>query len=231
VSSLAWTQSHLDAVDLILDYHSAATSPFHLCPRSVVIEIIKINHLRMQSWENDPIDFTQEADEILSRIQDFSPEEWAGSKSSINKDWILIGTIYQIAVELFYIYSLRSVSTLPPIPSMELHCKLQCKNLQELLTEASSFQHIKRFMIWPLILLGVGAVHSTADMRTFVTAQLTEMSYDIGTYGPLTANGVLETFWASGKTRWDDCFDQPYAFTTQIGVDTSQIIAGLKDDT
>jgi hypothetical protein len=234
VSSLAWTKSHLDAIDFILDQYSTAISPFHLCPLPLVIDIIKINHLRMQGWKHDPSeseDLSQEAYEILRSVHDFSPEQWAASKPSSTKDWVLIGTTYQVAVELFCIYSLQSVSILLEIPSLRPLCTTHGQPLQELLTEALLSRHIKRFMIWPLILLGVEAVHGTAEMRTFVTTQLTELSYDVGTYGPLTANGVLESFWASGKTRWDDCFDQPYAFTTQIAVDTSQIIAGLSDTT
>lgn len=230
---MAWTKSHLDAVDFILDQYSAAISPFHLCPLPLVIEIIKINHLRMQGWKRDPSeseDFSQEAYEILRRVHDFSPEQWATSKPSSTKDWILIGTTYQVAVELFCIYSLQSVSILPEALLRPL-CTTHGQRLQELLIEAFLSRHIKRFMIWPLILLGVEAVYGTAEMRALVTFQLTELSYDVGTYGPLTANGVLESFWASGKTRWDDCFDQPYAFTMQIAVDTSQIIARLRDTT
>ena len=224
---MAWTKSHLDVVDFILDHYSAAISPFHLCPLPLVIEIIKINHLRIQGWKHGPIgseDLLQEAYEILRRVHNFSPEQWAASKPSSTKDWVLIGTTYQVAVELFCMHSLQSVSILPKIPSLRLLCTTHGERLQELLTKTSLSRHIKRFMIWPLILVGVEAVHGTAQMRAFVTTQLTEVSYDVGTYVPLTANGVLESFWASGKTRWDDCFDQPYAFTTQIAVDTSQMM-------
>ncbi|TGO56766.1 hypothetical protein BELL_1380g00030 [Botrytis elliptica] len=234
VSSLAWTESHLDAVDFILDQYSAAISPFHLCPLPLVIEIIKINHLRMRGWKHVPSeseDLSQEANEILRRVHDFSPEQWATSKPLSTKEWVLIGTTYQIAVGLFCIHSLQSVSILLEMPSLRLLCTTYGQHLQELLKEALSSQHIKRFMIWPLILLGVEAVHGIAEMRAFVTTQLKKLSYDVGTYGPLTANSVLESFWASGKTLWDDCFDQPYAFTTQIAVDTSQIITGLSDTT
>lgn len=188
----------------------------------------------MRGWKHGPSEsenLSQEAYEILRHVHDFSPEQWAASKPSSTKEWVLIGTTYQIAVELFCIYSLQSVLIFLEMPSLRLLCTTYGQRLQELLTEALLSRHIKRFMIWPLILLGVEAVHGIAEMRAFVTTQLTELSYDVGTYGPLTANGVLESFWASGKTRWDDCFDQPYAFTTQIAVDTSQIITGLSDAT
>ncbi|TGO13740.1 hypothetical protein BTUL_0064g00410 [Botrytis tulipae] len=188
----------------------------------------------MRGWKHDPSeseDLSQEAYEILRRVNDLSPEQWAASKPSSTKEWVLIGTTYQIAMKLFCIHSLQSVSILLEIPSLRLLCTTYGQHLQELLTQALLFRHIKRFLIWPLILLGVEAAHGIAEMRAFVTTQLTELSYEVGTYGPLIANGVLKLFWASGKTRWDDCFDKPYAFTMQIAVDNSQIITGQGDTT
>lgn len=79
------------------------------------------------------------------------------------------------------------------------------------------------FMLWPMVLLGVEAVNGGAAMRAFVAEKLAEMSRGVGTHVPLTAKGVLESFWASGETCWDACFDRPYAFTTQIAVDTSRV--------
>lgn len=79
-------------------------------------------------------------------------------------------------------------------------------------------------MLWPLVMLGMEAVHGGAAMRSFVAKELPELSRHIGTYVPLTAKAVLEKFWASGETRWDACFDRPYAFAAQIAVDLSGVV-------
>ena len=99
--------------------------------------------------------------------------------------------------------------------------------LHSCLNEALSSPRVKRFMIWPLVVLGVEVVHGGLETRTFVRKQLLEMSRHAGTYVPLTAKGVLERFWTSSETGWDSCFDKPYAFTTQIAVDTSRILRVL----
>lgn len=82
---------------------------------------------------------------------------------------------------------------------------------------------LKTFFLWPLIVLGVAAVHSGNDMRIFVIKHLEEMSRNVRTYIPLTGKDVLERFWASGRTDWDACFDKPYAFVVQASVDVSKL--------
>lgn len=226
-SDLAMTRSHLDALNLIQEQYGAAISPFHLCPPPLFAEIIKINHLRKRGTKYEPTsteDLLQEAYEIHRRVHGFSSEQWAKSKPLSKEDWMLTGNTYQVAVKLYCISSLQGLSILPATPSLRAQCTKHGRHLQVLLNEALSSPQIKRFMIWPLVLLGVEAVNGGAAMRAFVVNQLSELSRDVGTYAPLTARGVLESFWASGETCWDTCFDRPYIFTTQIAVDTSRIL-------
>jgi hypothetical protein len=69
-----------------------------------------------------------------------------------------------------------------------------------------------------------GGASSSGGIRDFVAAQLPVLARHGGTYMPLVAKEVLERFWASGETRWDACFDRPYAFVMLIAVDTSRIM-------
>jgi hypothetical protein len=69
-----------------------------------------------------------------------------------------------------------------------------------------------------------GGAGIPGGIRDFVAAQLPVLARHGGTYMPLVAKGVLERFWASGETRWDACFDRPYAFVMLIAVDTSRIM-------
>ena len=214
-------------LDFVLEQYGDTISPFQMCPLPLFAEIIKINHLRMRAMEHastEARDISQEGYKILSRIHGFSPEELAQSKPASKEDWILLGSIYQAAVALYCISSLQSLAAFPATSSLRARCAAHGLVLQELLNEALSSPRIKRFMLWPLVVLGVEAVHSDASMRAFVEKQLPEMSRHIGTYVPLMAKSVLESFWASGETHWDACFDRPYAFVTQIAVDVSNIL-------
>lgn len=220
------TDVHLENLDFILEQYGGGISPFLMCPPALFAEIIQINHLRTRAARQEagvegP---SQDAFRILGRIDGFSPEHWAESKPSSEGDWILLGAVYQAAVAIYCIYSLQSLFLLPTTPSLRAHCTTYGRLLQALLNEALSSPRIKRFMLWPLAMLGMEAVTGSAATRAFVEKQLSETSRHVGTYAPLTAKAVLERFWASGETRWDACFDKPYVFAILIAVDLSSVL-------
>ena len=78
-------------------------------------------------------------------------------------------------------------------------------------------------MLWPLIVLGVEAVNGSLATRAFVQEKLPEMNRSTGMLAPLTAKGVLQRFWDSGRTDWDSCFDSPYALIMVPAVDASKL--------
>jgi hypothetical protein len=218
---------HVEALSFLLEKYSIMASQIHLCPIQLFPEIFKVNHLRMQGARPDLFDteaLQEVAYEILDRINSFSPQQLADSKHSCREDWILVGKAYQAAVALYCILSLQSLSVFPQSSALRMQCAEHGELLKSLLKEALASKRLKRFMVWPLVVLGVEAVHSGEVMRSFVAKQLTELSYDAGTYVPLTAKRALEEFWSSGDTRWDDCFGRPYIFTLQIAVDTSGLM-------
>lgn len=218
------TDAHLDALELIVRHFSTAVTPIQLCPLPLFAEIIRINHLRTRPTRCPAARLSEEALEIIERIQSFSPERWAASKASSRESWALVGGVYQSAVALYCVLSLQSAGVLPTSSSLGQYRQAHALHLETLLPSGLLSPSIKRFMIWPLVLLGVEAVHGSAATRSFVAKALPELSRDVGTFVPLTAKRVLEAFWSSGETRWDACFDRAYVFTTQIAVDTSRII-------
>jgi hypothetical protein len=226
-SDLAMTESHLGALDLLLQHYGAAVTPLHMCPLPLFAEIVRISHLRAQAMERNGaplVDISQDAYSILERIHDFSPEQWAMTKISAPEIWALVGRAYRAAVALYCILALQSVPVLPVTSSLRACCTTHGELLQILLEETLVSSQIKRSMLWPLVVLGVEAVHQTPARRAFITRQLPLLSHDVGTQVPLTAKRVLERFWRSGETSWDSCFDKPYAFTMQIAVDTSRLL-------
>jgi hypothetical protein len=225
------TDAHLEALDIMQHRYGAAIFCFHACPPPLFAEITRINHLRNQLGNNRGptlpdlmARFAHEACEILSRIHKFSSAHWAASKPSSRDDWRLIGEIYQTAVALYCVSSLQSLSLFPVTPAVRSQCAAHGEQLQALLRRAVASPKLNRFTLWPLVVLGVEAAHDGgAAAREFVADRLPALAHDIGTSAPLTAKTVLQTFWSSGETRWDACFDRPYAFLTQIAVDTSRL--------
>ncbi|ROT39998.1 hypothetical protein SODALDRAFT_332150 [Sodiomyces alkalinus F11] len=231
-SDLAMTDFHVEAIDFILNQFRGAVAPFQLCPLPLFGEIIRINHLRMQAVTDDAAEverFETEGFDILERIHGFSPQQWAETKSAAtqNSDWVLMGCVYRAAVALYCILSLQSLSVLPSTQTLRDCCTTHAHLLHFLLSEGLSSPRFQRFMVWPLAVLGVEAVHGCAEMRAFVAEQLPLISRHVGIYVPLAAKRVLESFWASGMTSWDACFDKPYVFTTQIAVDTSRLYSDM----
>ncbi|KAH0526044.1 hypothetical protein TsFJ059_009425 [Trichoderma semiorbis] len=226
-SDLFMTTFQLKTLKFLPQQYITTVSPIQLCPVTLFIELIKISHLRMRATRPDAANtktFKTESFEILECVNRFSPHRLAQSKSSNHEVWALVGLVYQAAVALYCILSLQSLSILPETQALRVQCATHGRLMQTLLVEALESKSLKRFMIWPLVVLGVEAVHGDAAMRAFVAKELSELSQSVGSYVPLTAKRVLRDFWASGKTRWDACFDRPYVFTGQIAVDTSGLM-------
>ncbi|PKK52250.1 hypothetical protein CI102_2332 [Trichoderma harzianum] len=226
-SDLFMTTFQRETLKFLPQQYITTVSPIQLCPVSLFVELIKINHLRMRVTRPNAAGteaFQKGSFEILERINCFSPHRLAQSKSSNQEYWTLVGLVYQAAAALYCILSLQSLSIIPETPALRVQCATHGRLMQTLLVEALASKSLKRFMIWPLVVLGVEAVHGDALMREFVAKELSELSQSVGSYVPLTAKRVLGEFWASGKTRWDACFDRPYVFTGQIAVDTSGLM-------
>lgn len=237
-SSLVMTDLHLAELDSIFEHFSGSASPFQMRPPLLLAKIIQINYLRHQAvdrvakleGEHEAVrpvaaDLSDAAYTLLHHIETFSPEQWAQTKPSSNDDWMAIGSISRAATAIYCILSLQSLSVLPPSTSLREQCSKHSHFLHEHLGAALSSPTTRVLMLWPLVVLGVEAAHGGPEMRSFVAKGLEDMSWQVGTSSPLAAKSVLERFWASGATRWDSCFDKPYAFMTQIAVDVSRIMS------
>ncbi|QVM06801.1 hypothetical protein D8B26_001506 [Coccidioides posadasii str. Silveira] len=209
------TTSQLDLANLASEmYGEGYLFPNLLCPPPLFLDILSINHLRYQ-WKIASLvnQFSQTAAEaVLQHVDAFSPEEWACSNTSSQEDWLLIGRIYQSAVALYCISSLQSVSVLPFTSQLKARRTAHGNRLFQLLKEALLSPKVNKCMMWPLIVAGAEAVNRGPAAREFVADHLSEMSEDLGTPLALHAKMVFKKFWPSGKTKWDDCFDTPYAF-------------------
>ncbi|KAH6640419.1 fungal-specific transcription factor domain-containing protein [Chaetomium tenue] len=251
-SDLSMTPAHLAALDVILRSTLAPFQmcPTPLFGEIIRINHLRLRATTPTTPPNPnpkptPAHLTLEAHQIHSHILTFSPSHWAATKPRAREDWALAGRIYHAAVALYWASALQSAGVLVPTPALRVECAAHARLLQSLLARGVASSRIWLCMLWPLVVLGVqaagggggggGGARGDGDgdgcgggvgvvpVRDFVAAQLPMLARRGGTYAPLVAKGVLERFWASGETRWDACFDRPYAFVMQIAVDMSRI--------
>lgn len=222
--------SRADVIELISEFHGDGLFPILLCPPNLFLEIIRINHLRRQTYmasyhsPNREADCTRDtAEDILLRLSAFSPEEWADSNNSDHQDpyrveWQLLGHIYESAVAIYCISSLQSLCVLPVTKELQSMRSAYGKTLFASLKVLLLSPRTKMWMMWALVVAGIEAAHTEdhpASAKKFVSQNLTNMAKSLGTPLPLVAKEALEKFWFSGKTAWDDCFvDMSYAFIT-----------------
>lgn len=225
-SDLIPSTLQLNDVKFIQDQYITEAFPFQMVPPPLLVEIMKINILRMQaSGHGSTEGLSEKAYKALGRIEAFSSEQWAGPKPSSHGSWAILGKVYQSASILYCILALQSVAILPAdLWSLRNSCIAYSQALHILLQVALSSPSIKRFMLWPLVVLGIEAVNDNAlDMRLFVQTQLSNLSYQLGSPAPLAAKNMLKRFWDSGETRWDACFDSHYIFVSQISLDLTVV--------
>jgi hypothetical protein len=172
----------------------------------------------------------EEADRILQNIIAFKVDRWTIEKDA-NRGridaWTSIATMYHNAMVIFATLSL-SIAPAPakdPVDPLinvseeagtssvlDFHI---CRLAAELKSIAKRKEPISMAACWPMIVLGVAArLNGMLDHRDLVSRCLSRLAVEHGTLLPFRAKEVLEKFWASGKTSWDECFDQAYAFFT-----------------
>lgn len=163
--------------------------------------------------EDDLLVYT-DAQTLLDQLLGFSPESYseANGQPATRDKWLLVGRIHQSAAVLFCILSLQNVLLLPD--SLELSRTLRTHYDRLLLDLKEGFQYVgfKNCFFWPLVVAGAAAVRGSVFERTFIADLMRDAVKDMGSSMPLLARKVLVAFWESGKTGWDDCFDQPYIF-------------------
>lgn len=204
-----------------MDHYANTMDLFRIIPAPLFVSIIKINHLRIRAaYHSHRADLTPEAYELLCTILGFSTEDWALSKSIIQKnDLAVIGNIYKASTALYCISSLQSLSILPVTSFLKNNIIDMTQVLKQQLAHALSSEKFLRLLLWPVVVLGVMAREEKA-MREFVQKSLLNLRHYTRIYTPQIAVAVLEEFWASKRGFWDDCFREPYMFWSLQGIES-----------
>lgn len=208
--------TELDLSDLVWEIYGDGVLPLYLgtlCPRPLLMNVLTINYLRQV--DADPTTVTDPVD-VLEDIDSFSPAAWVEGKAAPDKrsQWLLLGCLYQSSVALYCTMSLQSVGLLDATttPRTAALDRAHYERLLQLLKQVFAFPHLRHCATWPLVVAGIRAARGSREDRRYVAEELKESARYGGTALPLQAKGLLERFWASGSTDWEDYFDRPYVF-------------------
>ncbi|KAF2188453.1 hypothetical protein K469DRAFT_81591 [Zopfia rhizophila CBS 207.26] len=190
--------------------------PHCLCPPLLYYETLRINYLRHEASQllsemTDTAELSLEAGELLTRIEAFSPRDWAQPGANFD-DWLTIGTVFKSCTAVYCIMSLQSLTILPNTSRMNevLVAHADCLLLH--LKAAFASKRLRRFLAWPLVVAGVEAAYRGQGARAWIEDAQDELSRFTGTNCPLKVRAMLRMYWYKEEPGWEECFNRPYAF-------------------
>ncbi|KAK5993517.1 Phomenoic acid biosynthesis cluster-specific transcriptional regulator-like protein [Cladobotryum mycophilum] len=205
-------------VEDLMSFYDLGFCPVFSCPGPIFRQILRINCLRVQSTKSPVRRKEDELHDIIKDIDTWSPSEWIEAKDMPrSKKFLIVASCFKAAAILY------GLLALPPSPSTNHERKVSCKKLKNV-HHAALFKFLRAAMddpivmdrvFWPLIVAGVEAKTGTWGEKEFVERYLRLGMKEPFTGKPVeTALAVVNRFWTSDKTGWDDCFDQTYALVT-----------------
>lgn len=207
--------NHTDALIEDIEKVYDIIFPYILCPRTLFIDIIRINRLRALA-SSAHIGFeessrnTQKVWNIFSRIEIFVPEEWA-KQDEYYDERVAVGQMYQSATAIYCIMTMQDLKVFPYddmhlVVSRTRHGDRLLANLKI----ATQSPRLVKFIMWPLVVAGVEAAYRGKGVHRWIEGKLAEVSCDMGFSSPLKARSVLRRYWREAVPGWDQCFGQAY---------------------
>ncbi|KAK5991558.1 Phomenoic acid biosynthesis cluster-specific transcriptional regulator-like protein [Cladobotryum mycophilum] len=196
------------------DHFKDWQSPIFYCPGPLFPEIVYINRLRAEraTRATRPKSPQSGICKVLQRLDDFALDEWLES-SPKSEHFSLVSQIFRAAALVYGSIAVPCTSK----KSGDNGCR--CKELKQAyrnnlfrLIELGPTAGVRSWNIyWPLVVAGVAAHDGTLAEKHIIQEMLSLMTHDpIFGQSPRMASKLLMRFWNSGKTEWDDCFDQPF---------------------
>ncbi|KAJ3476427.1 hypothetical protein NLG97_g9132 [Lecanicillium saksenae] len=168
------------------------------------------------------------ARELLNAVESFCPDAWGEKmrvydnfgKAFANAD---IGRLFQQAVRLYAILTLPPATVVavlwPDTPASvheesEMYKILRIRHRDELLKLVKqSWSKIDRGACsWVLAVLGCALVDGASEEQDFIAQELFHIwRKPLSDSTHIIILMKLRAFWQSGKTGWDDCWDEPVA--------------------
>lgn len=216
VASLSdWTISEVRKI------FSVSFFPRRGIPTRLFVAIEKITRLRVLAAKNESFErvLRPTARAICDDIESFAPSQWGETYHLPDTEYtLLLGELWKTTVTLYgflslpptvgtYLSSCDEAHTSPFEERKGLYCK---KLLQEIDCMMQRPGYNRYICVWPLAVLGAGLVNGQHQERARVLSHLQVIWRDPSSFsGAILAYSKLKRFWSSGRTAWDDCFDEP----------------------
>ncbi|EGX93633.1 C6 zinc finger domain protein [Cordyceps militaris CM01] len=219
--------------DQIVSVLECAYSTSMQCPTELYLALVHISRLRaklaQRDTKPDKSSIEQKVRHILDSVSRFDADDWATKPMFRDQiDTVAIaGRIFAIAVRLYGIltlppsavaaWSVASELSQPTSASAPaaVYDALRISQRRELLALArQSWGRLKHTtsLCWPLVVAGVAFADGAAADQDFIeTSLLSIWSLPNTSACFILTIRALRRFWTSGKTGWEDCFDQPLA--------------------
>ncbi|XWW92754.1 hypothetical protein V2A60_000680 [Cordyceps javanica] len=201
------------------------------CPPALLVALKNLTQLRGRIAQGRCPKSVANASvrELFRKISAFDHEAWAKTITfEVAATVSTLGRIFQVAVRLYGILSLPPSATVswalacgyPRLPDLSMYESVRVSHRRELLGLLYPFRGTFKKVLalsWPVTVAGVslagpgaGPGGSYAQDRRFIAETLLDMwTSRLARCGPILCLEKLRAFWASGKTAWDDCFDEP----------------------
>ncbi|KAK5989039.1 Phomenoic acid biosynthesis cluster-specific transcriptional regulator-like protein [Cladobotryum mycophilum] len=209
--------SNFNLIDL-QTFLNVDTFPIFLSPPYLLLDVVRINRLRSElattseseSWRPGLC----KTCEIMRHIDAFMPEDWVKSHGlPLEREHILLSKLFQCAVALFATLSTPCAYGASD-PNSICHILMPSYRIR-------LFQFVGEIpeaglnifdAFWPVLVAGVAATgtNSTHGREAVERLMLKGVQDPFTGTVPKVAYSLLQRFWESGKTGWDDCFDKPY---------------------
>lgn len=185
------------------------------CPTKLFAEIVAINRLRLMATSCKIGALMPAVNAIFRRIQAFDPETWRISENFPIPDIPevpLMARIFQLSVSLYGLLSLRLEMTDASVAPGWANRAATLSELLTLMRKAAVQPKCLNVMVWAAAVAGVAlADGGPAESRQFIIDCLVAVDSGILGYGIAAVTWRrLEVFWASGKTSWEDCWNEFY---------------------
>lgn len=198
--------SLLSKEDLAYVY-TRTSHPALPCPTKLFLSLANVTQLRVKAYSGVSVAkvVTPGAKAILNRIDAFVPEEWNERYHLPDIPEVpLLANIFKNAVALYTLLTLPL--DVEHVPSAFRSKDETRDRLFQLVQTAWQSPECRFGLNWPLAVVGCALKDGPTDKQAVVKEYLDHCA----NYPIMSQPGViaarLQTFWASGLTRWDDCW-------------------------
>ncbi|KAJ6779757.1 hypothetical protein PWT90_06289 [Aphanocladium album] len=224
-----------DEIRTLIAFDPALVEP---CPVDFHLARVRITRLRVAlAWDRKAsaiASAVRRTRDVFDSIWHFDLDRWVDeefrTKSTALKDQAqVMGPLYALAIRLYGILTLPDAAITawvsssaeiekahPVIPGCSVYESVRRQHrdgLLRMLRELWDKARLKKWLGWPLVVLGVALAHDTSRNKNFVEESLWAIWAipDIPS-SSIAALEKLRVFWLSGKTEWEECFDEPIPF-------------------